>query len=83
MIRVLVVLAQSQWKKQNVRFLRHRLKKGKKKTKKTHTHLPAFSPVLIRQQAFFSINPRCYISNDTFLELTVEPSLFYFITLPF
>lgn len=29
----------------NVRFLRHRLKKGKKKTKKPHTHLPAFSPV--------------------------------------
>lgn len=67
----------------NVRFLRHRLKKGKKKTKKTHTHLPAFSPVHIRQQAFFSINPRRDVSNDTFLELTVEPSLFYFITLPF
>lgn len=66
---VLVVLAQSQWK-MSAFFLRHRLKN---KTNKPPTPACIFTcphSTTNQQQQSFSVNPRCDVSNNTFLELT-------------
>lgn len=44
--------------------------------------LSAFSPVLTQappNQQSFRVNPRCDVTNNIFLSLTVEPSIFFII----